>query len=305
MTKGRVSIIIPARVERRLQVTIDDLLVKAAGDIEIIAVLDGYSPEPAIRTDRRLRFIHKPEPEGMRPAINDAAAMASGEYLMKCDGHCMFDLGYDEVLKADCAEDWLVVPTRHSIDPKTWTVRPRDWNYSYLTFPYDKRGYVYGMHAVTPDKHSNRAINAARAEIAIDDLMTFQGSCWFQHTANFHRLGPLDHKHYDFYQEAQEIGLRQWMTGGCCKINKRTWYAHLHKGHDEPREFYLSVRRKRKSEMHAVDFWTGDKWPGATRTFAEFIEIFWPVDGWPEDWQDPKYRGAFLNRPAEEIPAHT
>lgn len=42
---GKLSIIIPSREEIFLNKTIQDLLVKAKGDIEVIATLDGWVPE--------------------------------------------------------------------------------------------------------------------------------------------------------------------------------------------------------------------------------------------------------------------
>lgn len=314
MITGRVSIIIPARNEKYLQVTIDDLLAKARGDVEILVVLDGYWPDPPLKDHERVVILHKGTAEGMRPAINSAARMATGEYLMKCDAHCIFAEGYDEALKADCEDDWLAVPTRHSIDPDTWSPKWRHFNYHVLTFPYLPTMYGEGLHAVTFPWDANKAINAAYADKPIDDLMSFQGSCWFQKTANFHRLGPLDHENYYFYQEAQEVGLRQWMTGGRCVINKKTWYCHLHKGKDQGRGFYLSLNRKRNSERYATDYWLNDRWPGATRTFVSLIEQFEPqimrlTDpkyAWPADWRDfAKHKEAFESRPPEAIPAHT
>ena len=321
MTPGRVSVIIPARNERFLQATIDSLLAGAAGDVEILACLDGYWPDPPLREDRRLRQLHWGEAQGMRPCENVAASVATGEFLLKLDAHCLIAPEWDARLKESCEPGDLVVPTRHSVDPATWTMKPRDWNYHVLTYPYHTSMYGFGMHAVTFDRETNQALNAERADVPVDDLMSFQGSCWFQRKADFDQLGPLDHEHYYFYQEAQEVGLRVWMTGGRCRIDKRTWYAHLHKGNNNVhtqdgrigRGFYLSLHRKRMSEAFTVDFWLHDRWPGATRTFVSFIDHFAPLLArmqkadyrWPDDWRDfEKYRLAFENRPAEAIPAH-
>ncbi len=321
----RVSIIIPARNERYLQQTIDDLLAKAAGDVEIIPVLDGLLSDGTfqpVREDPRVKPLRKPKAEGMRPAINDAVQLATGTYLLKADAHCIFAPGYDAVLKADCDADWLVVPTRHSIDIASWTVSRRDYNYSVLTYPYLPSMYGSGLHAVTFDQGINKAVNAQRADRPIDDLLSFQGSCWFQHRSNFLRLGPLVSTHYGpFYQECQEIGGRQWATGGRCVINKRTSYGHMHKGKAHQgadgrigRGFLLSLHEKRRAEAYATDFWIHDRWPGTTLPFVALIERFWwliaqmqdPRYAWPADWRDFEgHRLAFETRPADQIPVHT
>jgi len=328
--KGRTTVIIPACNEGFLQATIDSLLAGAAGDVEIIAVIDGGPwPNPPLRDDKRLLVMRNNESIGMRPSFNAAAQIASGEFLMKCDGHCIFAPGWDAALKADCDENWLAVPTRHSIDGQAWKDNPmaaekavkfRHYNYHYLTWPFDLSMYGYGLHAKTFDWRENKVVNAALTE-PVDDLMSFQGSCWFVHASNFHRLGPLDHANYYFYQEAQEVGLRQWMSGGRCVINKKTWYAHYHKGPNalhtfdgrSGRGFFLNVKRKRESEKFATDYWMNDRMPGAAMTFVQFAERFQPLlsrltggERWPEDWRDfEKHKAAFNARPAELTPAHT
>jgi hypothetical protein len=58
----------------------------------------------------------------MRSAINTAAEVATGKYLMKCDAHCCFDQGFDVKLKKDCEPDWTVVPRRYAIDKDKWDI---------------------------------------------------------------------------------------------------------------------------------------------------------------------------------------
>src|SRR5690348_9367935 len=80
---GRVSIIVPARNERFLLPTVCDLLAKAQGDIEVLVVLDGYWPDPPLPADPRLKILHRGKAFGMRPAINAAVQMSTGEFLLK------------------------------------------------------------------------------------------------------------------------------------------------------------------------------------------------------------------------------
>lgn len=345
----RVSVIIPGCNEGFMQHTIDSLLAGAQGDVEIIAVLDGGPwPDPPLKADGRVIVVRHAEMRGMRQSFNEAAGIASGRYLMKCDAHTIFAPSWDVALKSDCDDEWVVVPTRHSIDGIKWKgadnwrdslarerddqscIVRRDYNYHYLTWPYSPSMYGYGLHGKTfsgsrledtPDVPSvNTQVNRSRAKYPIDNLMSFQGSCWF--TTKEHwtkRLGPLDWQSYGFYSESIEIGMRTWCSGGKVVVNKRTWYAHLHKGNNnlhtidgrDGRGFFLDVRFKRRSEAYATDYWMNDKLPGAKRTFAQFMDIFaWMLpwipdaDKWPADWQNPKYRIDFLNRPPEAIPAH-
>ena len=117
---SKLSVIVPSRNELFLPQTVKDLLTKALGEIEVIVVLDGYWPDPQLPDKDNLILPHRGQARGMRNAINSAPSIASGKYLMKCDGHCMFAEGFDEVLKADCDDDWVVIPRRKRLDAENW-----------------------------------------------------------------------------------------------------------------------------------------------------------------------------------------
>ena len=225
-----VSIIIPSRNETFLQQTVTDLLSKGS-DIQVIVVLDGYWSDPPLLPDNSLIQLHRGKSMGMRAAINGAAAIAKGKYLMKCDAHCMFAEGYDEVLKADCDDNWVVIPRRYSLDAENWCIeqngKVRD--YHYLCYPDPNKGADQGMHGV---EWWARCKERSDPKYDIDDEMSSQGSCWFMTKTHFddHLHGLSEYGYGSFGQEFQEIGNKTWLGGGAVKINKKTFYAHLHKG---------------------------------------------------------------------------
>ena len=104
------------------------------------------------------------------------------------------------------------------------------------------------------------------------------------------------------YQETQELGMKIWLSGGRVVRNKNTWYAHLHKGGNTkaPRYKHMSKRLKYETEGYSADFWMNDRLPDAKRTMKWFIDKFWPVPGWPEDWEDKEkyygYNSSLLHR---------
>lgn len=218
---GLTSIVIPSRNEKYLQKTVQHLLKTTRGPFEILITLDGYWPKvEEIVLDSRVHYIHIPEPKGMRNAINMAVSASRGEYILKTDAHCMFAEGYDEVLKADIGEDWVVVPRRLRLDPEKWElIQDHRPPIDYMVLDGDLKG------------QENRAKNLITDTLpAIDDLMTSQGSCWFMKHTYFNYLELLDEETYGpFYKEMQEIGLKCWLSGGQMKVNKNTWYAHWHK----------------------------------------------------------------------------
>jgi len=117
-TRPLVSIIIPSRNERFLPETVNDLLAKAEGQIEVIVVLEGYWPDPLPSDDPRVVYIHHSAPKGMRAALNAGVDVARGEFVMKLDAHCMFAEGFDVALAKDCRDNWVMVPTRKRLDQR-------------------------------------------------------------------------------------------------------------------------------------------------------------------------------------------
>jgi|GEM_PF-788389 len=267
-----LSVVIPARNEPHLQRTIDDLLDKAQGSIEVIVVLDGYWPSPAIRDHVAVTLLHEPEPKGMRPAINSAASMARGKYLMKCDAHCLFDEGFDVKLAAACEPNWTAVPRRYNLRSKDWSRGDKLYEFQYISSPDDPN---YTFKGCNWPEFADR-VKGQR----IVDLMTTQGSCWFMHRAQFESWGGLDAENYGTMgREAQEVCLKTWLSGGRMVLNRNTWYAHWKRGRNErtyakPRECYD------KSKDFVVDCWTNSRWPGQTRDLAWLLKKFKPVPSW-------------------------
>lgn len=289
--EGKVSIIIPNRNSPFVTKTIEDLLVKAAGDVEVIVNVDENWPEVLI-DDKRVVYIHPGAPRGMRAGINAGLSLAKGEYVMKTDDHCMFAPGYDEALKKDCADNWLVIPRRYSLDAENWTIdttRPiRD--YHYLCFPQREKEHDWGMHGVEwPERGRERT----DPKYDIDDTMSFQGSCWFANKKYFmEHVGFMDDRidtYSTFAQEPQEIGLKYWLGGGENKVNKKTWYAHLHKGKKYGRMYKEDVNTV-SSHNWSAKHWMNNEEPNMIYPISWLVERFWPVPTWPEDrslWVSP------------------
>ena len=301
----KLSIIIPSRNCSFAQRTVDDIFKKATGDIEVIVILDAYWPNPSLNEHPNLVIVHKPIVGGMRHSINMGANLAKGKYIMKCDDHCLFGESFDEILVNDMEDDYLVNPSRYSMDTPTWT---RKWNaidYLYTTFPYyHDNMYGNGMHGKKWVGESGLGENGMAmkeyywkerkyADVLIDDMQTFQGSFWLITKKKFLDIGMLDEKHSDLMEnEPQELGFKVWLSGGRCIVNKKTWYAHMHKSERETdehgRSWKLSWQRMRDGGRFQTWYWMNNKWPLATRNMRWFVEHFWPIPGWPEDWEEQK-----------------
>jgi glycosyltransferase involved in cell wall biosynthesis len=287
-----LSIIIPSRVDQFLQKTVDDLLLKAQGDVEVIVILDGYWT--TLNDDKRVKVIHQGMQHdnfGMRAGINAGVKLAEGEFIMKIDEHCAVGDGYDRILAETCQPDWVVIPRRKRLDPESWTLiedgRP-PIDYMFVSYPYkvpyDRACGLYGAE--------DRQRYYDRLEVPIDDTMTMQGSCWFLRRDYFYELMPagMDEANYGpFNHEAQEISNAAWLSGGRVMVNKNTWYAHYHKGNKgkgygfSNAQYRAFTAHKEKARRYAIDYWLSQK--DYKYDWAWFIDKFWPVPTWPADWQ--------------------
>lgn len=283
------SVVIPSRSDQYLQKTIDDLLLKAEGDIEIIVVYDGRWADPILKDDPRLIQIHHGELHnnyGMRASINLGVEASSGEYLLIIDEQCGVDQGYDVKLIADCQSDqWVMIPRRMRLDPETWTLiqdgrPPIDYmcvDYPYQR-PYDKTCGLHGAEWKRPD----------RKEIMVDDTPTMQGSCYFMYRSWWDKVvGPLDDVNYGtFTQEAQEVSFKTWFNGGSVMVTKNTWYAHWHKGKHgkgygfSNEQYKEHMRGTEKGRIYCINHWMSHP------QFPYFINNKFPdMPGW-ENWEE-------------------
>ncbi len=289
-----LSVIISSREARYLQKTVDDLLSKSEGEIEVIVVLDGYWPDPQLADNPKVNIYHQGTVHnnvGMRGCINAGVEIARGEYIMKIDEHCIVEQGFDVKLAADCEDDWVVIPRRYRLDAEKWERiddgRP-PVDYMYLSYPFDlPEGDRFGLNGEIWGVRAQE-----RKDVLIDDTMLWQGSCWFMKRKYWEDLvGPLDDKNYgSFAKEAQEIAFKVWLSGGRLVVNKKTWYAHWHRTDEEygfSNKQYQAFRAGvEKGRLYCMDFWLNNKWDKRTHDFEWLIEKFWPVPSWPDNWKE-------------------
>jgi len=251
--------------------------------------LDGYWPDPGLKDDPRLVLIHRSEPLGMRNGITSAAAIAKGKYLMKIDAHCMVDEGFDVKLVANCKENWVVIPRRKRLDAENWCIQDvgkPDVDYNFLSFPDDP--FDFGGPGLNGRIWTQRALNRTDPKYNIDDELSFQGSCWFMHKEYFHFLELMDEKNFGpFWNEAQEIGFKAWLSGGAVKRNKNTWYAHLHKGGKYGRGYRMDNSWADIGARYTKRWLYEDKvWHKQIHPLTWLIEKFMPMPTWPENWKE-------------------
>jgi len=240
----KLSAIIPSHNDIYLHKTIDSILENAAGEVEIIPVLDGYVPKQTFRDDPRIKPLYLSENVGMREAINKGVEASTGDYLMRTDEHCIFGERFDIIILDTIQDNWIVVPRRYFLDPVKWEVMdlpPVDCeklkivNYGrgrkFSGVRWDKEGYD------------------------IEETMAMQGSCWFMKKSWWESvIVKLQTEGYDtHYQDSHEMVFKTWKAGGKLVVNKLTWYAHKHRSF--PRTHGYGGEAADKCFAYALSVW--------------------------------------------------
>ena len=282
----KVSVVIPARNEPYLQKTVDDVFAKSHGDIEIIVVLD--AGDDRLEQKPNLKIIHHDYPLGTRKSLNEAIKSASGKYIFKLDAHCILSKGFDTVLVRDHHPDWVVTLPRYSLNPERWELGHGPICYEYITWPLTSSSKIGGL---TPKKLRGPQDNKfywmekSRRHLKIDDIQTCNAACWFLTKDKYWSIGGLNEKLWSFHIDGVEIGFKAWLSGGALKINKDAYHGHYFKRNSR-RLVPLNWTAMRNTQHYSTWYWTQDKWPKATRSFKWFVKKFWPIPGWPDDWEE-------------------
>lgn len=296
MSNERVSFILPSRNEKYLTKTILDILQKCEGDVEVIAVLEGYWPDTKdMVADTRVKYIHNGTPRGMRGAINQAAAIATGKYIAKCDAHVMISQGLDKVLVANSKYNRLQVPTRRRLDAENWCEQIHDpikkppISAEYLSYPEDPNDF--GGPSLTGKIWTEKCLS--NKDIPIEPIIAFQGSFWFMEKAFFEECDLMNDEVWGvFWSEAQEIVTEVFLRkGGECVINRLGNYFHLHKGKNtegydgrKGRGYHLREQALKDGRMAALRFYDGKKvWKDQLHPLSWLIEQFMPMPTWDAD----------------------
>ncbi len=218
----RLSVVIPSYKDPYLQKTINDLILNSElppGELEIIAVLDGYWPADPIEIHPMVKIVHLGQNRGMRGAINAGVLASTGEFLMRVDEHQRFGNGYDRILTEQCQPNWIVTPRRYFLDPVQWEVMDLP--------PVDTMDLkIVG----DPGKFSGidrRRVN----ETPIEESAAMQGSCWVMPRKWWDDvIGELQTEGYGpLIQDSHEMVFKTWKAGGQLMVNKNTWHAHKHR----------------------------------------------------------------------------
>jgi glycosyltransferase involved in cell wall biosynthesis len=305
-----LSIIIPAREEVFLQRTIEDVLANSESDTEVIAICDGYWPDPPVLDHPRVTVVHYTEPIGQRAATNAGARLSTAKYIMKADAHCAFGKGFDRILIEDCQPDWTMIPMLYNLHAFDWQCKcgdrtyqgvkptsckkchgtdfemvmvwkPREGKGPYVSWRFDNQLQFQQWR-----KHCKRP----EAQGDFVETLSFAGPCFFIERDRYWELGGCDEGHGSWGQFGTEWACKSWLSGGKLITTRKTWFAHLFRtgnfrgsgwnGSSFP--YPISGDQQEYAKKYSRDLWLNDKWPLAKHPLSWLIDRFKPVPGWHE-----------------------
>lgn len=287
---SKVSVIIPARNEEFATRTVTEVRNAAAGEIEVVLIMDGPGLYLAPNPRSWLKIIKKNKAEGMRSAINDGVAASDGEYIMKLDAHCKIGKGFDEILKKDCEDNWIVISRYYELEPKSWKVDTLTLaDYFYMTCPWKHPKFFIIQNRAWYTR------TKSHTNLMIDEALTFHGGMWFMSRKHWDWLGGMENEGYTMMAaEPLELGLKTWLGGGKVMVNKNTWYAHVGMGFRHT--YSVEATGFYEGMIYAANYWIQNRWEKRIHDFDWLIDRFWPLPTennhhkremtcWPDDWR--------------------
>ena len=295
-----LSIVIPARNEMFLSLTVEDILESMRGDTEIIVVLDGAWADPPIPLHEKVSVIHYPESIGQRASCNRAVSVSTAKYVMKVDAHCTFDEGFDTKMMSDMQDDWTMVPLMKNLHAFDWVCKqcgnkwyqgpdPTSCEECDNTAEFEQD--VVWFAKKSPNSTSYRFDKKLQFQYfgeykkkQVGDLvetMSLQGSCFMATREKYWELKLCDESWGSWGQQGTEVAIKTWLSGGRVVCNKNTWYAHLFRtrpGFNWP--YPAPGRSQRKARKLSRDIFLNEKWDTAIHPLSWLIAKFSPVPDW-------------------------
>lgn len=293
---AKVSVIIPSRNEKYLDRTVDDVFAKAAGEIEVLVMLDGPMDYPMPTERRGLSIYRKAQWEGLRPALNDLAEQATGKWLMKIDGHEMVSEGFDKALQENMDDCDLMVSQYRALDAHKWEITdqgPEDIYY----FSWPPTNTYFFMFLTVPWITRSRLL----AHETISETMGIQGSLYMLSRRHFwETMGGMDYERWGHWSgELTELCFKTWLSGGRVLVNKAVWNAHWQQEGEDRTQIRPEYSRSADMRRHrnVALYWINNSWPGQTRKMEWLIDRFWPLPTqenhhrrekhwYPENWRE-------------------
>ena len=252
----RVSVIISTINDPYLLKTIDNIRANAKDQIEIIIINDGGKP---LELDDNITIIRNVKQKGRRVSINNAAAMASGDYLFILDAHCSMTKDWDVKLAESAGKENIAYSVIKDMWPKTWEYRPGWYGHVRLNKEYTEKWW--------------KRKDPEFCEIE-EESIAFTGCAWMISKKRYWRLKGYDESLGPYGWDGSEWSLKTWFNNGRVILRTDVICGHIFGTNNKavlypckmiPREQYIKYMKERYEDK----IWS-------------LIKRFEPVPDWTE-----------------------
>lgn len=344
MQRYAISILIPARNEYYHEIdllheTVVNVLANTSDKCEVIVVLDGYDnqwPIQPLPINPRLTVIQHRKSIGQRAATNEAAQIATGEWVCKLDAHCAIDKDFDTKLLEGAQPHWTMVPGQFNLLVFEWCCKRCKWTKDQSPKPAKcekcgsrylkqvkiwkprdgeegrRRAYTHswrfdstltfqywGEYAADEDYcKRHKILFRPETQQPIHDTMCLLGACWAIRRDRYFDLNICDESFGSWGQQGVEVALKTWLSGGELKVNQNTWFAHFFRvgGIGFP---WPDGGRKERAVARSKALFLENKWEKQVHPLSWLIEKFAPVPDFGDTnpvWRQIKKAGDEFNR---------
>ena len=317
MNNYDLSVLIPARNEMFVALTVKTILDNIRGNTEVIVALDGEWANPGIPDDPRVTIVYFPEAIGQRAATNQACRLSRAKYVIKIDAHCAVDEGFDVKMLSDMQEDMTLIPTMYNLHAfnwkclkcgKTWYQSPtplfcckdgdgkirneqcdsKQFEREIVWKPrLNKKSLYYRFDKNLHFQYWGDYRNRPEAQKELVEIMSTQGSCFMISRKRYWELNICDEKHGSWGQQGVEVAMKTWLSGGRLITTKKTWYSHMFRtqGGDFGFPYPMSGTDQDKARQYSKELWLQNTWPlkKEGRDLNWVLNKFYPVPDWHYD----------------------
>lgn len=296
-----LSVLIPARNEEFLSLTVKNILKNIRGNTEIIVVLDGEWASPGVPDDKRVTIIYNHKSVGQRAAQNQAARVSRAKYLMKLDAHCVVDEGFDVKMISKMKDDYTMVPRMYNLYGFDWVCTSCPHRHYQGPTPtgcpkcgkpmkrdikfaprLNRRSLTYRFDHTLHFQYWGSLQKRLQPVDGLMESMSLQGSSFMCTREKYWELNLCDEKFGSWGQQGTEVALKTWLSGGKVVANDTTWYSHLFRtqGGDFGFPYPISGNQQEHAREYCRDLFFNNKYEKQIYPLSWLIDKFWPIPDW-------------------------
>lgn len=305
MNKYDLSVVIPARNEQFLSLTVEDIVKNKRGNTEVIVVLDGEWANPPVKDHKDVTILYFPESIGQRAATNQGVRLSQAKYIMKIDGHCRVDEGFDVKMMNEMKDNYTMIPTLYNLHAFDF-VCPKCGNRTYqgptltkcLRVECDgvpnremvwkprmsRKSEFYRFDTTLHFQyHGARKKDVSPSDILVE-TQSAQGSCFMLTRDKYWELNISDEKYGSWGQQGTEVACKTWLSGGRLVTNRKTWYSHLFRtqGGDFSFPYPQSGNQVENARKYSREQFINNQFDKQIYPLSWLLEKFKPLPDWHE-----------------------